>query len=91
MKKRYGKRDFRRDMHTHTAEDQDARLRQLTFAALRKLGRLRISQEDIEALDPRDGVQMTTDPATGDIVLSYVTAAPEEPGAAPALLAGVRH
>ena len=41
-KKRYGKRDFRRDMHDHTAEDQDARLRQLTFAALRKLGRLRI-------------------------------------------------
>ena len=89
MAKKYGKADFRKDTREHTAEDQDAKLRQLTFAVLRKLGRVRVSQEDIEALDPRDGVTMSTDAATGDIVLSYVSAAPEEPSAPPPLLKGV--
>jgi hypothetical protein len=86
MAKRYGRADFRKDVKQHVETDSDARLRQLTFAVLRKLGRVRISPEDIEALDPRDGVAMATDAATGDIVLSYVTAANEEPGAAPPLL-----
>lgn len=83
-KKPYGKANFQRELKEQ--QDEDAKLRQLTFALFRQLGRVRVKAEGLAALDPRDQVTMQTDPATGDIIVSYVSAANEEPGGPPGLL-----
>lgn len=91
--KRYGRRDFQRDMREQRAKDEkqeatDEHLRQLTFAVFRKHGRVRVSAEDLAALDPRDKVSFETDTATGDIIVTYTCAPKEEPGAAPKIAMG---
>ena len=90
--KRYGRRDFQGDMREQRAKDEktastDEHLRQLTFALLRRLGRVRVSAEDIAALDPRDKVSFAGEP-NGDVIVTYECAASEEPGAKPKLSVG---
>lgn len=87
--KKYGRKDFQRDMREQ--ESQDAKLRQLTFGLFRQLGRVRVTAENIAALDPRDKVSFATDNTTGDVIVTYESAPSEEPGAPPKLSAGVRH
>jgi hypothetical protein len=94
--KRYGRNDFRQDMAAQREKDEmqsatDEHLRQLTFALLRRMGRCRISPDEIQALDPRDQVHFSTDNSTGDIIVTYTCAVSEEPGAAPKLAVGTSH
>ncbi len=91
--KKYVKRDFQKDMAEQRKHDEmqsatDEHIRQLAFAVFRRMGRVRVTPDELAALDPRDQLSFSTDNTTGDVLVTYTCAVSEEPGAKPKIAVG---